>query len=191
MCGAGVPYCPWWGCWGKQGVRLFDEPLWAGGRSCSGHYLVVPALVDFNPDLRRGVVTVCRWGGRLSSGVRRPAARRAVSQAGAVACFQCSRSFVSAGWPLSAGARGRRMVPRRVTLVSVSCVEAWPHSTGGIQTARSATSSWRGKPTTSSPPPHTPSQPTNTTGTQQPSQQCPHHRKAPTIPSPPFTSINS
>ena len=50
------------GSWGKHGVCPLDEPLWAGGRSCSGHYVVVPALEDCNPDLRRGVATVCRWG---------------------------------------------------------------------------------------------------------------------------------
>ena len=66
--------------------------------------------------------------------MRRPAARRAVSRVGAVACSYCSRLFGSAGWSFSAGARRRRMVPRRVTLVSVSCVRAWPHSMGLIQT---------------------------------------------------------
>ena len=64
----------------------------------------------------------------------RPAAQRAVSRVAAVACFHCSGWFGSAGWSLSAGARRRRMVPRRVTLVSVSCVRAWPHSMGGMQT---------------------------------------------------------
>ena len=80
MLGGGVPYCPWWGGpWGEHGVCPFDEPLRAGGRSGSSYHVVVHALEDYNPDLRRGVVTVCRWGGgRSSSGVRRPAARRAV-----------------------------------------------------------------------------------------------------------------
>ena len=64
----------------------------------------------------------------------RPAARRAVLRIGAVACSHCSGWFGSAGWAFSAGARRRCMVPRRVTLVSVSCVRAWPHSTGGIET---------------------------------------------------------
>ena len=41
------------------------------------------------------------------------------------------RRFAAAGWSLSAGARRRRAVPRRVTLMSVSCVGAWPHSIGG------------------------------------------------------------
>ena len=59
--------------------------------------------------------------------MRRPAARRAVSRVGAVACSHCSGLFGSAGWSFSAGARCRRMGPRRVTLVSVSCVRAWPH----------------------------------------------------------------
>ena len=59
----GVPYCPWWGGpWGEHGVCPLDEPLRAGGRSCSGHYVVVPALGDCTPDLWRGGVTVCRWG---------------------------------------------------------------------------------------------------------------------------------
>ena len=63
MRGGGVPYCPWWGSpWGEQGVCPYDEPLRAGGRSCSGRYVVVPALEDCTPDLRQGVVTVCRWG---------------------------------------------------------------------------------------------------------------------------------
>ena len=63
MWGGGVPYCLWWGrLWGKHGVCPFDEPLLARGRSCSGHYVVVPAPEDCNPDLWRGLVTVCRWG---------------------------------------------------------------------------------------------------------------------------------
>ena len=66
MLGGGVPYCPWWGGpWGEHGVCPFDEPLRAGGRSRSGYHVVVPALEDCNPDLRRGVVTVCRWGGEV------------------------------------------------------------------------------------------------------------------------------
>ena len=61
----GVPYCPWWGgAWGKHGVGSFDEPLWAGGCCCGRHYVVVPALEDCTPDLRRGVIDVCRWGGK-------------------------------------------------------------------------------------------------------------------------------
>ena len=64
--GGGVPYSPWWGGpWGEHGVCSFDEPLRAGGRSRSGYHLVMPALEDCNQDLRRGVVTVCRWGGRV------------------------------------------------------------------------------------------------------------------------------
>ena len=63
MRGGGVSYCPCrGGPWGEHGVCPFDEPLQAGGRSCSGRYVVVPALEDCTPDLRRGVVTVCRWG---------------------------------------------------------------------------------------------------------------------------------
>ena len=90
--------------------------------------------------------------------MRRPAAQRAVSRVGAVACSHCSGRFGSAGWSFSAGARRRRMVPRRVTLMSVSCVRAWPHSIRGIQTrwpwvclrarqsTRSTMASWRPLP---------------------------------------------
>ena len=66
--------------------------------------------------------------------MRRLAAWRAVLQVGAVACSHCSGLFGSAGWSFFAGARRRRTVPRRVTLMSVSCVRVWPHSMGGIQT---------------------------------------------------------
>ena len=69
MLGGGVPYCPWrGGPWGEHGVCPFDEPLRAGGRSRSGYHVVVPALEDCNPNLRRGVVTVCRCGGRRRGG---------------------------------------------------------------------------------------------------------------------------
>ena len=37
----------------------------AGGRSRSGYHVVLAALEDCNPDVRRGVVTVCRWGGEV------------------------------------------------------------------------------------------------------------------------------
>ena len=60
MGGGAVPYCPWWGGpWGEHGVCPFDEPLRAGGRSCSGYHVVVPALEDCTPDLRQGVVAAC------------------------------------------------------------------------------------------------------------------------------------
>ena len=66
MQGSGVSYCPWWGGpWGEHGVGPFDEPLWAGGCCCSGHYVVVPALEDCTPDPRQGVVAVCRLGGEV------------------------------------------------------------------------------------------------------------------------------
>ena len=90
--------------------------------------------------------------------MRRPAARRAVSLVGAVACSHCSRRFGSAGWSFSAGARRRRTVSRDVTLMSVLCVRAWPHPMGGIQTCwpwvclrarqsmRSTMASWRPLP---------------------------------------------
>ena len=62
MRGGGFPYCPWWGGpWGEHGVDPLDKPLWAWGCCGSGHYVVVPALEDCKPDLRRGVVAVCRW----------------------------------------------------------------------------------------------------------------------------------
>ena len=63
MRAGGVPHCPGWGGpLGEHGVSPFDEPLWAGGCCCSGHYVVVPAHEDCTPDLRRGLVTVYRWG---------------------------------------------------------------------------------------------------------------------------------
>ena len=63
-------------------------------------------------------------------------ARTAVSRAGAVAWSRGSGRLGSAGWCFSAGARRRRVVPRRLTRVSVSCVRAWPHWMGGIQICR-------------------------------------------------------
>ena len=160
MRGGGVPYCPWWGGpWGEHGVCAFDEPLRAGGRSCSCHYVVVPALEDCRQTSGGGWSLSVGGGGRSSSGVRRPVAQRAVSRVRAVACSHCSGWFGSAGWSLSAGACRRRMVPRRVTLVLVSCVRAWPHTMKGIQTCwpwacwrarqstRSTMVSWRSLPT--------------------------------------------
>ena len=88
-----------------------------------GFHVVVPALKDCNPDPWRGVVTVCRWGGEV-----------VVWGAEDGGLFPLFRGVGSAGWSFSAGARPRRTVPRRVTLMSVSCVRAWPHSMGGIQT---------------------------------------------------------
>ena len=68
--GRGVFYCPWWGgSWGELGVGPFDELFRAGGCCCGGHYVVVPALEDCTPDLRRGVVAVCRGGGGVVVGV--------------------------------------------------------------------------------------------------------------------------
>ena len=149
--GGGVPYCPsWGGPWGGHGVCPFDEPLRARGRSRSGYHLVVPALEDCNPDLRRGLVTVCRWGGEVVVwGAEAGSAEGGVAGSG---------RFRSARWSFSAGARRRRTVPLRVTLMSVSCVRAWPHSIGGIQTCwpwvclrarqstRSTMASWRPLP---------------------------------------------
>ena len=67
--GGGVPYCPWWGGpWGEHGVGPFDEPLWARGCCCGGHCVVVPALEDCTPDLRRWVVAVWGWGGEVVVG---------------------------------------------------------------------------------------------------------------------------
>ena len=70
---------------------------------------------------------------RVCAGCRVLGVVRGVRRVGAVACFYCSRRFWSAGWSFSAGARRRRTIPRRVTLMSVSCVRSWPHSMGGIQ----------------------------------------------------------
>ena len=121
--------------WGEHGVCPFDEPLRARGRSCSGYHVVVPALEDCNPDLRRGVVTVCRLGGGVVVwGAEAGGAGGGVAGVGAVACSHCSGRFGSAGWSFSARGRRRRTVPRRVTLMSVSCVRAWPHSMGRIGT---------------------------------------------------------
>ena len=129
----GLPYCPRWrGSRGEQGVGPPDDPLWAGGRG-SGHYVVVPALQDCTPDLRWGLVAVRRWGGEVVVGVLKPAARRAVSRLGAVACSHWSMWSESAGWSFSAGARRRRAVPPRLTLVPMLCVRAYLHSMGGIQ----------------------------------------------------------
>ena len=64
MRGGGVPYCSGGRIpRGKHGVGSPDDPLTAGRRCGGGHYVVVPALEDPTPDLRRGVVAVCRWGG--------------------------------------------------------------------------------------------------------------------------------
>ena len=66
MLGGGDPSWPWWGgLWGEHGVCPLDEPLWVGGRSSSGYHVVVAALEDCNPDLRPGLVTVCRWRGEV------------------------------------------------------------------------------------------------------------------------------
>ena len=90
--------------------------------------------------------------------MQRPAARRALSRVVAVACSHCSGWFGSAGWSLSSADRCRLVVPRRVMLVSMSCVRAWPHSIGGTQTCppwacwrarqstRSTMASWRPLP---------------------------------------------
>ena len=135
MRGGGFPCFPWWGGpRGDHGVCPFDEPLRARGRGCSGHYVVVPPLGDCTPDLRRAVVTVCRWGREVVVW-----GAEAGGAEGGVAGWcgglpDCSGWFGSAGWSLSAGARRRRVVPRRVTLVLVWCVRAWPHSMGGIET---------------------------------------------------------
>ena len=88
-------------------------------------------------------------GGRSSPGVRRPAARTAVSRVGAGAFSNCSGWFGSAGWSFSAGTRRRHVVPRRVTLVPLLCVRAWPHSIGGIQTCWPC-ACWRARQSTRS-----------------------------------------
>ena len=65
----GVPYCPCWGSpSGEHGVGTLDDPLWARGGSCGAHYVVVHALEDCAPDLRGGVVAVCRREGGVVIG---------------------------------------------------------------------------------------------------------------------------
>ena len=66
--GGGLPYRPGGrGPWGKHGVGPPADALWAGG--CRGrHYVVVPALEDCTPDLRRGLVAISRWGGKVVVG---------------------------------------------------------------------------------------------------------------------------
>ena len=61
--GAGLLYCPG-GCgpWFKHGICPLDDPLKAGGCR-GGHDVVLPALEDCTPDLRRRLVAVCRWWG--------------------------------------------------------------------------------------------------------------------------------
>ena len=77
--------------------------------------------------------------------MRRPAARRAVSPVGAVACSHCCGWFGSAGWSFSARARLRRVVAGRVTLVLVSC--CWPWACcRARQRTRSTVASWRPLP---------------------------------------------
>ena len=134
MLGGGVPHCPWWGgLRGEHGVCPLDDPLRAVGRSHSGYHVVVAALEDCNPDLRRGVVTVCRWGGEVVvRGAEAGGAEGGVA-VGRGGLFPLLGWFGSAGWSVSAWARRRRTVPRRVTMLPVSCVRAWPHSMGGIQ----------------------------------------------------------
>ena len=92
----------------------------------------MPALENCTPDFRRGVVAVCRWGGAVFiGGAEAGGAKGGVASWCVMACSHCSGWFGSAGWSFSAGARRRRVVPQRVTFVSVSCVRAWPHSMGG------------------------------------------------------------
>ena len=94
------------GPWGEHGVGPPEDPwamwLWAG--ECrGGDYTIVPGYEDCTPDLGRGPVAICRWGGgRSSSGLWWPVAQRAVSRSGAVACSNCSGWFGSAGWWFSA-----------------------------------------------------------------------------------------
>ena len=137
MLGGGVPYCPWWGGpWGEHGVYPFDEPLRAGGRSRSGYHVVVPARRLGCGGGRRGGQCrgLVRWPVPTAPGGSNPLGRP------------------------SPGPCRRRTVPRRVTLMPVSCVRAWPHSMGGIQTClpwvclrarqstRSTMASWRPLP---------------------------------------------
>ena len=100
MRGGGVPYCPWWGGpWGEHGVCPFDEPLRAGGRSCSGHYVVVQALEDCTPDCRRGREVVV-WGAEAGGAE------------GSVAGW-CGGLFTAKSTPL--GPLHRKLMPMGVT----------------------------------------------------------------------------
>ena len=112
MLGGGVPYCLWrGGLWGEHDVCPLDEPLRAGGRSRRGYHVVVAALEDCTPDLRRGLVTVCRWGGEVVVwGAEAGGAEGGVA-GWCGGLFPCSGRFGSAGWSVSDGARRRRTVP--------------------------------------------------------------------------------
>ena len=89
-----------WGGGSKRSAPLFPGPQEEPAHGLHPRFVVAEIWAD-----RVG------GGGRSSSGVRRPAARRAVSRVGAVACSHCSGRFGCAGWSVSAGARRRRTVP--------------------------------------------------------------------------------
>ena len=112
MRSGGVPYCPWWrDPWGQHGVGPFDEPLGDGGGCCGGHYVVVPALEDCTPDLRRGAVAVCRWGGKVVVGRAEAGGAEGGVAGWCCGLFPLFRVGGLSGWSLSAGARPRRVVP--------------------------------------------------------------------------------
>ena len=126
-----------WGCgsWGEHGVSPGEDP-WAI-RVCSGvHYVIVPALQDCTRDLRRGPLAVCTRGGEVVIGDAEAGGAEGGVVVGFGGALPFLRSVWAAGWSFSAGACRRWMVPLLVQ-VSVSCVRAWLHSTGGIQTCLS------------------------------------------------------
>ena len=56
---------------GEHGVRPPEDPwaFWCWAGDCrGGHYVIVPAFEDCAPDLWRGPVAVCRWGGEVVVG---------------------------------------------------------------------------------------------------------------------------
>ena len=104
MRGAAIPYCAGGrGHRGEHGVGPLDDPLWAGGRCCGGHYVVVPALEDCTPDLLRWVLAVCRWGEEVMVGVGEAGRVEGVSLVAVVACSHCSGPLGSASDPSPLG----------------------------------------------------------------------------------------
>ena len=86
MQGGGVPHCPWsGGPWGEHGVCPLDEPLRAGGRSCSGLGVVCQGLAPLDGgdrdvlalgvlagspehEVYDSLVEAVAWGGQVSEG---------------------------------------------------------------------------------------------------------------------------
>ena len=101
-------------------------------------------------------------------GVRHPPARGRVPRPWTAPTKTATPKHL--GGQTDAGAsRGKKGPTNALWLTSPSTLQPTHQKTS----ARSATASWRGKPTTSSPPPSTPSPPTNTTGTHGKAQEKP------------------